>query len=119
MFELGQLLRDGVDEQFHRVLVHQPVTATDGIVEVVFDVIVILDHARGATLGGTGVAAHGIDLRDQSDLEARILLRHRDRRAQARTACSDDRNVRLDYFHTSTTPRLCRPHRGRRADTTR
>ena len=40
------------DEVVDRVLVAQPVAAADGIVEVLLEAVVRLDHPSGAALGG-------------------------------------------------------------------
>ena len=99
MLHLQQLERSRVDEQLDRVLVAQPVAAGDGVVEMIVQAVVVLDHAGSAALGGHRVAAHRIDLREQRDPQRRIGLDRRDRSAQAGAAGADNDDVGRDHVH--------------------
>jgi hypothetical protein len=63
------------------ILLAEPVTSRDRVVEMVFEAIVRLGHCRRAALCGYGVAAHRVDLGDQGNGEPGIVLGHRDRSA--------------------------------------
>jgi hypothetical protein len=89
-----------VDEVLDGVLVAQPVAATDGVVEVLLQTVVGLDHTGGATLSRTSVAAHRVDLRDQRDAQLRIGLYKCNCSAQPRASGSDYGHICLDRFHS-------------------
>ena len=99
VLHMDQFQGGGVDEQLDRVLVAEPVPTRHGVVEMVVEAVVILDHARSSALGGNRVAAHGIDLGDQRDIERGVALGGRDGGAQAGTSSPDDRDVGDDHVH--------------------
>src|SRR6516164_5221330 len=66
---------------------------------MIIEAVVILDHAGRSAFGSDRVAAHGINFREQAQVERRIGLGYRDRRAQAGSASSDDGHVRADQIH--------------------
>src|SRR5262245_5863873 len=90
MLELRHLLGAVGHEILDHVLVAQPVTTADGIVEVAAEAVVRADGARRAALGGHRVAAHRHDLRDQRDAKRGVALGDGDRRPQPSTAPADD-----------------------------
>ncbi len=99
MLQLHQFQRRLLDEMFHDILVAEPVAAAHRVVEVHLEGVVGAFDARGAALGGTGVAAHRVDLGNQGDLQFRVGFGNRDRRTQAGPAGPDNDNISLDAFH--------------------
>ena len=99
MLHLHELARSLVDEQLDRVLIAQPVAARDGVVEMVVEAVVVLDHPGSAAFGGDRVAAHRVDLREQRDPQRRIRLDRRDRSAHAGAASADNDDVGRDQVH--------------------
>ena len=99
VLELDHLFCAVLDEILHRVLIAQPVTTRNGIVEVVVDRIVGTDHAGRAALGRHGVAAHRHHLRDQCHGQPGIGLVGRDRGPQSGPPAPYDDDIPLDDFH--------------------
>jgi len=93
VFEQRQLPRRLLDEVLDDVLVAEKVGALDGVVTVHLEVVVVARNRRGTALRRNGVAAHRIDLRDESDGSGGIDLTRGNCSAQARGASSDDHNV--------------------------
>jgi len=69
VLQLDHLFGRVVDEVFHYVLLAQPVTTGDGVVEVVFEGVVITDDTGGAAFGSNRVAAHRVNLGNQGDVQ--------------------------------------------------
>ena len=90
------------DEVLHHVLLAQPVAAAHGVVEVVLEAVVRPRHGGRAAFGRDRVAAHRVDLGDQRHHEGGIGFCHGYRCAQAGTAGTHDRHVRLEPVHAST-----------------
>ena len=99
VLQLDHLVGGVVDEVFDYVLLTQPVTTGDGVVEVVFEGVVITDDACGATFGGHCVAAHRIDLGNQGDFQLRVGFCNGDCGTQATATGTDDGNIGLDNIH--------------------
>jgi hypothetical protein len=99
VLQLDHLVGGVVDEVLDYVLLTQPVTTGDGVVEVVFQGVVITDDACGAAFGGHRVAAHRIDLGDQGDLQLRVGFCNGDCGTQATATGTDDGNIGLDNIH--------------------
>ena len=93
VLQLQQLARSFLDEGLDRVLVGEPVSATDGVVAVMVVAVAGLDHCSGSALGRDGMRSHRIDLRDDTDGQVGIFLADGDRGSQAGTASPDDENV--------------------------
>ena len=108
VLQLQQFQWRGIDEQLDRVLVAEPVTAGDGVVEMVVQAVIVLDDAGGAAFGGDRVAAHRIDLGDQRQRKGRIGLGHRNSRAQSGAAGPDNRDVDFEHVHAARFPRTAR-----------
>ena len=66
MLHLRQLERSCLDEQLHGILVAQPIAAGHGVVEMIIEAVIVLDHAGCAALGRHRMAAHGVDFRDEA-----------------------------------------------------
>jgi hypothetical protein len=66
MLHLDQFSRSFIHKKFYRILITHPVSAGNGIVDVVFQRIVIFDNSRSAALRRHSVASHGIDLAHHS-----------------------------------------------------
>ncbi len=81
VLEAGQLLGRLLDEVLDDVLVAEEVRALHGVVAVHLEGVVVAGDGRRAALGGDGVAAHRVDLRDDGDAGVGIGLRRRNRRA--------------------------------------
>ena len=99
VLQLDHLVGGVVDEVLDYVLLTQPVTTGDGVVEVVFQGVVITDDACGATFGGHCVAAHRIDLGNQGDFQLRVGFCNGDCGTQATATGTDDGNIGLDNIH--------------------
>ncbi|MNS91104.1 hypothetical protein D3C72_1251810 [compost metagenome] len=99
VLQLDHLVGGVVDEVLDHVLLTQPVATGDGVVEVVFEGVVITDDACGATFGGHGVAAHRIDLGNQGDFQLRVGFCNGDCGTQATATGTDDGNIGLDNIH--------------------
>jgi hypothetical protein len=99
VLQLHQFQRRVFNEMFHDILVAEPVATAHRVVEVHLQGVVGSLDARGTTLGGTGVAAHRVDLRNEGDLQLRVGFCNRDRRTQAGAAGPDNDNISLDAFH--------------------
>ena len=69
VFKLGQLDRCLLDEVLDDILLAEPVAAAHGVVEVIVETVVRALDTRRTTLGRHGVAAHRVDLGDQSDFQ--------------------------------------------------
>ena len=61
MLQLHQFKRGGIDEKLDRLLITEPIAAGHGVVKVIVETVVVLDHAGCAAFGCHGVTAHGID----------------------------------------------------------
>jgi hypothetical protein len=95
VLELDHLARGFLDEGLHHVLIGEEVAAEDRVLGVGVEAVVVA-HDRGRpALGGHGVAAHRIDLREDRDGELGRLGRGGDGRAQPRAAAADDQDVVL------------------------
>ncbi len=94
-----QFLGCFLDEVLDGVLVAQPVAAADRVVEVQIKAVVGLDHAGRPAFGCAGVAAHGVDLRDQRDAQLRVGLGEGDRSTQTRASRTDDGHIGFHNFH--------------------
>ena len=99
MLQLDHFVGGVVDEVLDHVLLTQPVATGDGVVEVVFEGVVITDDACGATFGGHCVAAHRIDLGNQGDFQLRVGFCNGDCGTQATATGTDDGNIGLDNIH--------------------
>lgn len=64
MLQLDHLVGGIVDEVVDHVLLTQPVATGYGVVEVVFEGVIITDDTGGTAFCGHGVAAHRVDLGD-------------------------------------------------------
>ena len=93
---LQQFERRCIDEQLDRILITQPVAAGYGIVKVIVQAVVVLDHASSAALGGHRVTAHGVDLREQAQAHGEGSARQRNGRTQTGSSGPDDGDVRRD-----------------------
>ena len=89
VLELDDFARRLPDKRFHDVLVGQKVAPEDRVLRVRVEAVVVAHDRRRAALGGHGVAAHGIDLREDGDGEPVRLLRRGDGRAESRPAAAD------------------------------
>ena len=67
MLQAQKLLRSFSDKRFNGVLIAKPVASGDGVVAVLVDRIIRLNHTGGAAFGSNRVTAHGINLRDHRD----------------------------------------------------
>ena len=92
LLELDHLFGTVLHEVFDDILLAEPVATGDGVVEVVVEAVVVADDAGGAPFGHDGVRAHGNDLGDQGDGQARVVFGGSDGSAQsgAATAQYDD-----------------------------
>ena len=99
VLELQHLARRFPHEGFHRVLIAKPVAPGDGVVGVRVQAVAGLDDRSGAALGGDGVTAHGIYLRDHRHAQLGVGLNGGDGRAQARAAAAYDEHVTGGNFH--------------------
>ena len=68
MFELRQFLRGLLDEVLDHVLLAQPVTATDGVMEVIIEAIRRFLDASSAAFGRYRMATHRVNLGNERDL---------------------------------------------------
>jgi hypothetical protein len=102
MLELHHLLGAMGDKIIDRILLAKPIAAGNRVVEMMLKTVVRLYHAGGPAFGSDRVAAHRIDLRDQRDSQRWIRLGHGDGCAQACAPGAHNRNVRLEYIHSST-----------------
>src|SRR5438552_17660573 len=69
------------------------------------EAVVRLNDRSRTTFGGDGVAAHGVDLRDDGDVQPRVGLDCRNRGAQTRRTAPDDDDVMLvDVVHLICSP---------------
>ena len=89
---LGRFLHEGLDS----VLIAEPVAAGDRVVDVVLQRVSVLDHGGGAAFRGDGVAAHGVDLGDDGDVEVWVGLGDGDGGAQTGAAAANDHNIVLN-----------------------
>src|SRR5438067_271980 len=64
----------GTPARIDHILVGQVVGALDSVEGVGVVAVVLAHHGRGAALGGHGVAAHRVDLRDHPDLQTWVGL---------------------------------------------
>ena len=71
-FQLQKFLWGFFDEGFHGVLIAQPIAARNRVIGMLIEAVIGLDHARGATLGGNRVAAHGINFGNDGNAELGI-----------------------------------------------
>jgi hypothetical protein len=69
MLHLQQLDRSHIHEQLDRILIAQPIAARDGVVEMILETVVVFDHSGRPAFRGDRVAAHGIHLREQADVQ--------------------------------------------------
>src|SRR5688500_17076965 len=92
VLQAHQLLWGFLDERFDGVLIGHPVAAGDGVVGVLVEAVVLTSHTGRTAFGGDGVAAHGVDLRDDGDPESWVGLGDGDGGAQssATTAHHED-----------------------------
>src|ERR1700694_2981518 len=74
VFHLDQLDRRLAYEGLDHVLVRQVVRALDGVEGMVLVRVLRSQGGRGSALGGHRVAAHRVDLGDQSDLDPGVRL---------------------------------------------
>ena len=119
VLELDHLARGLVHEGLDGVLVSEPVGAADRVVDVIVEGVVLLDHGRGAALGGDRVAAHWVDLREHRDVEIGVGLGGGDDSPQARASAADDKQVVLKVVgHRRLSSRATARRTGRRGGPT-
>ena len=99
VFELQQLLGCFADEIIHRILIRQPVAATDRIVEVMIQTVIGFDHPRRATLGRAGVAAHRVNLGHQGNFQRGSRFSKRNGCTQACATSPQNGNICFYCFH--------------------
>ena len=99
VLKLNHLFGGIVDEVVDHVLLTQPVATGYGVVEVVFEGVIITDNTGGTALCGHCVAAHRVDLGDQGDLQLRVGFCYGDCGTQATTTGTDDGDIGLDNIH--------------------
>ena len=63
------------------------------------EAVVGFDDSGGSALGGAGVAAHGVDFRDQGDAQLRVGFSEGDGGSQPRASRADDGNVGFNDLH--------------------
>ena len=102
MLELVDVIRRLVAKDLDGVLVTEVVRAFDGVVGVLFRVVLgrVSERSVDPALGCAGVAADGMDLREKSDVGTLIV--RLDGRAHARAAGAYDEHV-VRGFHCSQT----------------
>ena len=105
VLQLHQFFGAVCNEIIDDILVAQPVPADDGVFKMLVEAIVCLRHAGGATLGGDCVAAHWIDLGDQSNRKPGVCIGRSNRSPQARATSPDDCDIGLDQVHDVPLPR--------------
>src|SRR5262249_34086757 len=69
------------------------------VVKMIIQAVVVLDHARRAAFRRYSVAAHRIDLGDETDAERRIGFGRSDGCPQPRAARANDRYIGGDDIH--------------------
>ena len=99
MLELDQLGRAALDKEFDHVLLAQPVAAVHGVVEMVVERNMRLNHAGRAAFRRNRMAAHRQHFRDERDGERGVRLRGRDGGAQACSARSDNQDICIEMVH--------------------
>src|SRR5438093_5813283 len=99
VFQLDHLGRRFLDEKLDGILVGQPVGAGDGVLGVVVEAVVRLDHRGRPTFGRDGMAAHRINLGDDPHAQRGILLADSDGGTQARTTTPNDENIVTQEVH--------------------
>src|SRR5438105_2368593 len=93
VLKLDHLAGRLVYEQLDGILVRQPVGAGDGVVAVLVQGVARFGNGSRAALGGDGVAAHGVDLGDESDTQTRVLFADCDGGPQAGAAAAHDEDI--------------------------
>ncbi len=61
LFQLNHFFRAVAHKVVHHILLAQPVAASDGVVKVSVETVMLLGNGGGTAFGSYGVAAHGID----------------------------------------------------------
>ena len=92
--------RGFVDEDFHRILIAQPVAARDGVVGVFIQAVVGFDDRGRPALSRDGVAAHGINLGNNSHPEVQVGLCDSNGGPQARRATAHHQHVTRRDVHS-------------------
>ncbi len=86
-------------EVLDHVLVAKPVTASDGVVEMIVEAVIAAGDSGPSAFGRHGVAAHGNDFGDERDAEPWVALGCGDRGAQSRSAATHDHDIGLNRLH--------------------
>jgi hypothetical protein len=100
MFQANHLLGAMGHEVVDHILVAQPLSAGHGVVEMMLQAVMALRHAGRPSFRRHGVAAHGIDLGHQHDIQRRIRLGGGDRSAEPGAACADNGDVHHHDLHS-------------------
>ena len=100
MLELVDVARRLAAEDLDRVLVADVVGALDGVEGVLLGIVLarVAERRVDAALGGAGMAAGRVELRDDADVGAGVV--RLDRRPHAGATRADDEHIVL-RFHVS------------------
>ncbi len=93
MLDLDHFARRLVHEGFHDVLVGQKIASEDRVLRVGVEAVVVPHDRRRPALGGHGVAAHRVHLREDRDGQAVRRLGRRDGGPEAGPASPNDQHV--------------------------
>ena len=99
VFHLDHLFGGVLDKILHHILFAQPVAARNGVVEVVFERVVVAHHAGRTALRRHGVAAHRINFGNQVYGFVGCGACDFNRRPQACTTCAHYRHIGLNDVH--------------------
>jgi len=104
VLEQRELDRRLLDEVLDHVLVAQEVGPLHRVPGVHLEAVVFPGDRRRPALGGDGVAAHRVDLGDESDAQPGIRLDRRNRGPQTRSAAAHDDDVVLKHLDHGEVP---------------
>jgi hypothetical protein len=99
MFQSQHFLGAVLNKVLDYILVSQPVGAGDGVIEMVFEGIVGLDNPGGTSLGGNSMAAHGVDFRNQGNIQLWVSFGSGNGGTQASSTGTDNKNICIDLIH--------------------
>ena len=83
MLHLNQFSRSLFHKKFHRVLITHPISSGNGIVDMVFQRIVLFDNSSRTALRRHSMAPHGINLANYCDTQAWVCFSNGNSRSES------------------------------------